>query len=189
MGHVEIKETAVQKAGRLAGIVAQCPQYPLNLTWWTDTETAMVVKRHYELVDATNKQGGCNTIVQALERAKIAVPETELPKVYPREARPILMFDNITQEERINFKNKNKNILGILQKYNPEAYETYKLYNIHCWKIDTPSKCEKYGLTTMTKPDAYSTVTNIREQDRTKNVLMVYLHENTLIFSAWNGQI
>ena len=187
LGHVEIKETAVQKAGRLAGIVAQCPQYPLNLTWWTDTETAMVAKRHYEIVDATNKQGGCNTIVQALERAKIAVPETELPKVYPREARPILMFDNITQEERINFKNKN--ILVILQKYNQEAYETYKLYNIHCWKIDTHSKSEKYGLIAMTKPDAYSTVTNIRDKDRTKNVLMVYLHENTLIFSAWNGQL
>ena len=75
LGHVVIKETAVQKAGRLAGIVAQCPQYPLHLTWWTDEETAAVVKRHYEIVDAANKQGGCHTMVQALERAKIAVPE------------------------------------------------------------------------------------------------------------------
>ena len=70
LGHVEIKETAVQKAGRLAGIVAQCPQYPNHMTWWTDEETASVVKRHYEIVDAANKLGGCHTMVQAIEHAK-----------------------------------------------------------------------------------------------------------------------
>ena len=75
LGHVEIKEMAVQKAGRGAGIVAQCPQYPNHLTWWTDEETASVVKRHYEIVDAANNLGGCRTIVQALEHAKRKVPE------------------------------------------------------------------------------------------------------------------
>ena len=77
LGHVENKETAVQKAGRLAGIIAQCPQYPLNLTWWTDEETASMVKRHYEIVDAVNNQQGCNTIAQAVERARNIVPEQE----------------------------------------------------------------------------------------------------------------
>ena len=75
LGHVEIIETAAQKAGRLSGIVAQCPQYPLHLTWWTDNDTAMIVKHHYKMVDAVNSQGGCNTMVQAFERAKLAVPE------------------------------------------------------------------------------------------------------------------
>jgi len=93
LGHVENKETAVQKAGRLAGIIAQCPQYPVNLTWWTDDETASIVKRHYEIVDAVNNQPGCNTIVQAVERAKIIVPEEErIPVVV--DIRTYRIYDN-----------------------------------------------------------------------------------------------
>jgi hypothetical protein len=93
LGHVENKETAIQKAGRLAGIIAQCPQYPVNLTWWTDDETASIVKRHYEIVDAVNNQPGCNTIVQAVERAKIIVPEEErIPVVV--DIRTYRIYDN-----------------------------------------------------------------------------------------------
>jgi hypothetical protein len=76
-------------------------------------------------------------------------------------------------------------MLNILRKYNEEAYMNYKDYEAHCWKIDTPNKCEKYNLNSMNKKDAYSSETNIR--DKTKNVLMIYLHEQRLIISAWNG--
>jgi hypothetical protein len=75
LGHIEVKETAVQKAGRLAGITAQCPQYPKNgLTWWTDEETASVIKYHNEIVDSANKLSGCMTMGQALDRASREVP-------------------------------------------------------------------------------------------------------------------
>jgi hypothetical protein len=74
LGHVEIKESAVQKAGRLAGIIAHCPQYPGSLTWWTDDDTAKEVKRHYELVDKMNSLPGCNTMVQAIAKAEREVP-------------------------------------------------------------------------------------------------------------------
>ena len=37
----------------------------------------------------------------------------------------------------------------------------------------------------MIKDNSYSSETNIR--DKTKNVLMFYLYEKTLIISAWNG--
>jgi len=74
LGHVEIKESAVQKAGRLAGIVAHCPQYSGSVTWWTDEDTAKEVKRHYELVDKMNRLPGCNTMVQAMAKAEREVP-------------------------------------------------------------------------------------------------------------------
>ena len=97
LGHVEIKETAVQKAGRGAGIVAQCPQYPNHLTWWTDEETAAVVKRHYEIVDAANNLGGCRTMVQALEYAKQEVAKTDVPK--PEASAAIKMYRIYDNEE------------------------------------------------------------------------------------------
>ena len=74
LGHVEIREMATQKAGRLAGIVAQTPQYPLRLTWWTDEETAIVIKHQNDLVDTANDLSGCMTINQVLVRASQSVP-------------------------------------------------------------------------------------------------------------------
>jgi hypothetical protein len=108
----------------------------------------------------------------------------ELPVVRHKGQCPIIIFD-ITDEEKSTFNNHGA-MLNILRKNNTEKYMKYMSYEVHCWKIDTPAKCEKYGLNSMSKKDAYSSETNIR--DKTKNALMIYLHENRLIFSAWNGE-
>lgn len=107
-----------------------------------------------------------------------------LPVLRRKGSTPINIFD-ITEEEKLMF-NDTDAVLNILRKYNVNAYNNYKSYEPHCWKMDTPDKCEKWGLNSMTKPSAYSTETNIRE--KTKNVIMIYLHENRLIISAWNGE-
>lgn len=108
----------------------------------------------------------------------------DLPIVRQKGQTPIIIFD-ITDEEIIQFKDKPAT-LNVLRKYNDEAYTKYKDYEIHCWNIDTPAKCEKYGLKSMLKDNAYSSETNIR--DKKNNVLMFYLHEHKIIVSAWNGQ-
>lgn len=132
LGHVVIKETAVQKAGRLAGIVAQCPQYPLHLTWWTDEETAAVVKRHYEIVDAANKQGGCHTMVQALERAKIAVPqEVHIDATELNDPRTVPIVINVTAEEYATMCKKGSSwfvpsVFNVIDKYNTELVTQLK---------------------------------------------------------------
>jgi hypothetical protein len=105
--------------------------------------------------------------------------------VHQKGSTHIIKFE-ITDEEKSTFESDN--MLNILRNHNEDAYIKYKSYEPHCWNIDTDSKCEKYGLNAMIKKDAYSSETNIRDKDKTKNVLMIYLHENTLIFSAWNGE-
>jgi len=110
----------------------------------------------------------------------------ELPIIRQKGSTPIIKFD-ITDEEKSEFDNPNS-MLNILRKYNKDAYKMYKSYKIHCWRIDTVDKCDKYGLNAMTKKDAYSSQTNIRKEDKTNNVIMIYLYENTLIISAWNGE-
>jgi hypothetical protein len=65
------------------------------------------------------------------------------------------------------------------KKYNEENYEKYKLYELHCWRLIRllTRMCEKY---------AYSNDTNII--NKKENVLMIYLHENSLIISPWSGK-
>jgi hypothetical protein len=73
LGAIKDKETAIQKAGRLAGVVAHCPQYPGTLTWWTDEKTSRAVLHHNKVVDNANTRRGCSAL-QAITRAEVAVP-------------------------------------------------------------------------------------------------------------------
>jgi hypothetical protein len=185
LGRVDDKNTAVQKAGRLAGVVAQCPQFPAGgLTWWTDDRTSKTISRHNNIVDDSNTRRGCS-VLQAVTRAEVAVPDRILENGPVLGSMPVILFD-VTGEEMSRFNTAN--ILNVIRKYNEAAYLSYKAYKLHCWRINTPAKCEKYGLNAMLKPSALSSATNIREEEKKKNVLMVYLHENKLILSPWNGE-
>ena len=46
-------------------------------------------------------------------------------------------------------------------KYNEEAYKKYNTYKIHCYKLDTSSKCKTRNLNSMLKAGSYSSETNI----------------------------
>jgi len=78
MGRIECKSTAVQKAGRLAGIIAQCPQYPGSLTWWVDEETGRSVNHHNKIVDGMNVLPGCHTALQAKTTAVATIHEPRI---------------------------------------------------------------------------------------------------------------
>lgn len=76
LGRVHDKATAVQKAGRGAGIIAGCPQYSGKFHYWTDKDTASMIRRHNSVVDEANGRSGCSAL-QAVTRAEAAVPEVE----------------------------------------------------------------------------------------------------------------
>ena len=87
LGHVEDKNTAVQKSGRGNGLIAQCPQYPGELHFWTDERTARIVVNHNRMVDAVNELPGAYSTLQATVRAKERVAEVVAPAP-PTVARP-----------------------------------------------------------------------------------------------------
>ena len=102
LGRIDDKNTAVQKAGRLAGIVAQCPQYPGQLTWWTDERTANSIMRHNLIVDSANTKRA-HTTLQAVERAKVEVPEKKLEKKKDDETPYRVYADEKTAREVLAF--------------------------------------------------------------------------------------
>jgi hypothetical protein len=103
MGRIECKSTAVQKAGRLAGIIAQCPQYPGSLTWWVDEETGRSVNHHNRIVDGMNILGGCHTALQAKTTATAIIDKDEPPVEHVKD-KEYRIFDS--QEEAITFAKK-----------------------------------------------------------------------------------
>lgn len=78
LGRIDDKDAASQKAGRLAGVVEQCPQYPGKLTWWTDAKTAGLIVRHNKIVDVAGERRGCSAL-QAVSRADAEAGEVAPP--------------------------------------------------------------------------------------------------------------
>jgi len=76
LGKIVDKNTAVQKAGRLAGIIGDSPQYPGSITFWTDAATEKLIRDHNTVVDAANTYKGVSAR-QAVKSAKDAMPPEE----------------------------------------------------------------------------------------------------------------
>ena len=74
LGRIEDKKTAVQKAGRLSGIIASHPLYHGSIDYWTDNDTADLIYRHNCIVDQVNLTRGF-TVGQAVFRASEIIPE------------------------------------------------------------------------------------------------------------------
>ena len=71
---IEHLSTAIQKAGRGAGIIRQCPQYPGVFHYWIDETTAEHIESHYKKVDVVNGIPGSNSIFQAINYANAVIP-------------------------------------------------------------------------------------------------------------------
>lgn len=77
LGRIEDKDNAVQKAGRLAGIIGNSPQYPGETHYWTDEYTENLIRRHNIIVDNsndTNSTGHGCTVLQAVKHAESMAP-------------------------------------------------------------------------------------------------------------------
>ena len=123
LGRIEDVNTAVQKAGRLAGIISQCPQYYGKCTYWTDERTRRDILHHNNKVDEANKTTGC-TVLQAVTRANVKVNENVIenetppppppkPKPTPKPKADPNDFDHIicdSQEEGIAYAKDTFNV-------------------------------------------------------------------------------
>jgi len=108
---------------------------------------------------------------------------TELPILRDPRSKPIVI---ISLDSTFTVDNFNKDeTMEIIKNDDINNFDSYKDYEIHCWKIDTEDKRVKWGVARMKQEDAYSTETNI--VDKNTNILMIYLHDNELILNPWNG--
>lgn len=83
LGRVVKKEMATQKAGRCAGIIAQCPNYCGSVHYWTDQKTANHILNHNRKVDHMNQLSGAYTAQQADTRARSQLAARPAPPSVP----------------------------------------------------------------------------------------------------------
>lgn len=102
LGHIEDKDIAVQKAGRLAGIIGNSPQYCGSITFWTDDSTATMIRRHNTIVEHTNTITGCS-VLQAVSHAEDRLNSINPPvKVNHRVGlERFLVYDNPETTKRV----------------------------------------------------------------------------------------
>jgi len=73
LGKIDDKNIATQKAGRLAGIIGNSPQYSGSIHFWTDENTEDLIRRHNIIVDVANTYSGCS-VLQAVKHAEDTTP-------------------------------------------------------------------------------------------------------------------
>lgn len=134
LGSVDTKSTAVQKAGRGAGVIAQCPQYSGSVYYWTNQHTADTIMRHNAQVDTMNQLPGAYTARQAEVRG------AEMTRIEPRRTYGVFSVDGRTEFDTAedartafnakNFKREKKDRSGVVTQvaYTASIYYTYK-YN------------------------------------------------------------
>ena len=77
LGKIEDKNIATQKAGRLAGIIGNSPQYPGAIHYWTDEHTEARIRRHNTIIDTANKCSG-SSVLQAVKFAEDTTPRRKV---------------------------------------------------------------------------------------------------------------
>jgi len=201
LGNILIKPSAVQKAGRLAGIIAHSPQYAGSLTFWTSKNTADIVYMHYEIVDATNSQRGCSTIEQAMERARRAVEPTlfednhTLPPLDPYKTVPVII-DGLTDHDMIELAKKGiirkQYMLNLIKEKKKEVYEDIESNGYVCDQITTPTTDGSYKkhIEDIAKAsvECRQAIIDIKSSDK-RNVYNCYIDKRLkrIIIVRWKG--
>jgi hypothetical protein len=83
LGRIEDISTAAQKAGRLAGIIGQCPQYTGKLYFWTDALTDRRIRMHNQKVDITNTLPTGYSAIQCVTHAADMVEDIPIALPLP----------------------------------------------------------------------------------------------------------
>jgi len=140
LGHIEKPSAAVQKAGRLQGVIAQCPQFT-TITFWTDQSTSDIVRYRCMTTDHVNLEHGCS-MIQAISHAKqrhpVPVRNHDVPfrnfRVYPNEETARLACAILNYRFRATRPNENgfvetsltstKRVYGILDAIKNAPYRS-----------------------------------------------------------------
>jgi hypothetical protein len=103
LGNISDKNQAVQKGGRLAGKISQCPQYLENeLCYWTTQNTVSLICTHNSRIDDINKNvSGCNigdAFRSASERIKPTVVKHTIDKSKFRVYRDLQDMEHVVKD-------------------------------------------------------------------------------------------
>ena len=130
LGKIDDKNIATQKAGRLAGIIGNSPQYPGFICYWTDEHTKEIIYRHNTIVDVANTYTGCS-VLQAVKHAEDTTPK---PRVNHRvDTNSYLVYTDIEEVKKVckilnlQFKNSKPGEDGFITTSNNKKSEKVSL--------------------------------------------------------------
>ena len=210
LGRIEDTNTAVQKAGRLAGIIGQCPQYYGKCTYWTDERTQRDILRHNAIVDEANKLTGC-TVLQAVTRGIVKVNEilpefvkAEKPKPEPKKARskhnkaslcvPKIIQLSVEEYASIDKLGRSWNEEKILELVNQHDTELHnELRRLTKDQITEPKtqNARKKQIEDLVRGanENKGKVISISDEDKTKDLFQIFMdsQEKRLIITRYYG--
>lgn len=200
LGRIDNKDIAVQKAGRLAGIIGNSPQYPRNIHYWTDEYTENLIRKHNIIVDYTNNNSGCS-ISQAVKEAEKNVKELLESNIEDEfrditEIGPYDNLDTIKNEIKEFFKKLNRKV-SIQNSWKPiqnsskpdgDILISTRCQPIHGKALNELKECDKIMETEFIKVTnnkrTYRKNLGLSQPTNIYAIFPVYKEDNTLVWYA-----
>ena len=199
LGKIEDKNVGTQKAGRLAGIIGNSPQYPGSIHYWMDEHTENLIRRHNTIVDVANTYSGCSAL-QAVKHAEDKTPKQTIISVERKNnenKRVPIIIDGLNDTDIIfTTKKINEKMEFILSKINNEEHK--KLYdfinteNVKCTQVTQPVSESSYKkhITDVVNASIANTPFSIdvKKENKDKNNWQVFIDnkEKRLCFVIWS---
>jgi hypothetical protein len=200
LGRIDNPNSARQKAGRLQGIIAHCPQYT-TITYWTDKHTSDIIINKNTILDIANKEHG-SSMIQAMEHAKHSNPEPisivqidlrkEVPVILNVEPDIISKFDKSHPSRYKTPKEKHQAMFSIIESMNPSLYNKISTYTIG--QMTTPGQntksYKKHIIDTVRNSHENKRfIIDITSEQKTKNIINCYIdtRDNRIVICIWNG--
>jgi len=194
LGRIDNKDVAVQKAGRLAGIIGNSPQYPGNIHYWTDEYTENLIRKHNTIVDYTNNNIGCS-ISQAIKEAEKSIKEL-LPSNNEDKFKDITEIGPYNDLKEIRkvikefFENLGKSVIetNSWKQFSDGTLVSTRCQEIHGKELDDLKECdkiiEKEFIEVKDNKRKYRKNLGLSQPTNSYAIFPVYKDDNTLVWYA-----
>ena len=141
LGRIEDVSSAVQKAGRMAGVIAHCPQYAGECHYWTTADTRDRCVRKNQINDAANRHSETSSLKKSLQMAVSSVGEL---KEESQAMVPVVVKMTKAQLEEVMSSEfqRRANVMSVLEKNRSELVEYLAEYRMS--RCQVPESEESY---------------------------------------------
>jgi hypothetical protein len=191
LGRIEDVSSAVQKAGRMAGVIAHCPQYTGECHYWTTSDTRDRCVRKNRINDEANRHAETSSLKKSLQKAvsSVGLPEEESQAMVP----VVIKMTRVQLEEVMSSEfQRRANTMRVLEKNRPELAEYLGEYRmVRCQvpesdesyrnQVEYPIECARLGKK-LSK--------SIPAESKSHNCYNVFIDVkgSNLVVIVWNGK-
>lgn len=153
-------------------------------------EDPFAVTTSYQCAGFKKKRAKISAEPTMLHPKNVGIDMSNIPVMRDPKSKPVIVLHtniDLTKENKKGCGLDRDIIRSII--HNELVLNSYQDYKLRIWNVDSSNKYKKWSIDSLCKEGAYSSTTNVTEDELNKNVLFVYVcvDKGFLALVPWNG--